>query len=199
MKAIDRIAKCTGIALMWVLAVVVTSEGAVAQTWVGSTGTVDASSLATYEFKNGAAYVRSSLHTGTVILRYNVLPVGDLIVPLGSACCEGRALWVRFLDNGNDAQVRVNLKSYNVNTGQITTLITFDSNNYAPASTFQTALSSPTSLGPFFNFSFADGPFNGPSNQGGDSVYYIEAKLIRTRSGGSPALASVSIVRTLAP
>jgi hypothetical protein len=94
MKAIDRIAKCTGIDLIWVLAAV-TSKGAAAQTWVGSTGAVDASSLAIYEFKNGAAYVRSSLPTGTVILRYNVLPVGDLLVPLASACCEGRALWVR--------------------------------------------------------------------------------------------------------
>ena len=199
MQTFGRIAKSIGAALLCVCAIVALPETGLAQTWVASTGTVDPSSLLTYQFKNGAAFVRSGLHSGSVTLRYNVLPVGDLIVPLTNPCCEGRALWVRFLDNGNNAQVIVNLKSYNVITGAITTLVSFDSNNYPPAPTFQEALSSPTSLGPFFNFSFADGPFNGPSNQGGDSVYYIEAILIRSERGGTPGLASVSIVKTLAP
>jgi hypothetical protein len=198
-KRTHRIAKSIGAALLWVCAIVAIPEVAPAQTWVASTGTVDSSSLLTYQFNNGAAYVRSGLHSGTVTLRYNVLPVGDLLVPLTNPCCEGRALWVRFLDNGNNAQVIVKLKQYNVITGAITTLLSFDSNNFPSAPTFQQTLSSPTSLGPFFNFSFADGPFNGPSNNGGDSVYYIEATLIRTGRGGTPALASVGIVRTLAP
>lgn len=168
-----------------------------AQTWVGATGTVDQSSLLTYEFKGGAAFVRGNT-PGKVILRFNVLPVGDLLVPVTQACCEGRALWVRFLDNGDGAQVLVKLKRYNVITGDITTLLSFDSNNFPPQPKFQDATPN-TGLGPLVNFSFATGPFNGANNEGGDSVYFVEATLIRSAPGGSPGLASVSIVRTLAP
>ena len=168
-----------------------------AQTWVASTGTVDQSSLLTYQFKDGAAFVRSG-QLGKVVLRFNVLPVGDLLIPVTNACCEGRALWVRFLDNGEGAQVLVNLKQYNVTTGQITTLLSFDSKNFPPQATFQDATPN-TGLGPLVNFSFATGPFNGAMNQGGDSVYYLEATLVRSKRGGTPGLATISIVRTLAP
>ncbi len=168
-----------------------------AQTWVASTGTPDESSLFTYKFTDGNAYVRGDL-PGKVILRYNVLPVGDLLTNETNPCCEGRALWVRFLDNGDGAQVLVKLKQYNVDTGAITTLLSFDSNDYPPQSTFQTATPN-TGLGPLFNFSFATGPFNGATNEGGDNVYYLEATLIRSATGGTPGLGSISIVRTLAP
>jgi len=168
-----------------------------AQTWVASTGTVDQSSLLTYKFKDGAAFVRSG-QLGKVVLRFNILPVGDLLVPVTNACCDGRALWVRFLDNGEGAQVLVNLKQYNVVTGQITTLLSFDSNDFPPQPTFQDATPN-NGLGPLVNFSFATGPFNGALNQGGDNVYYLEATLIRSKHGGNPGLASISIVRTLAP
>jgi hypothetical protein len=169
-----------------------------AQTWVASTGTIDQSSLLTYEFKDGAAFVRRNGQPGKVVLRFNVLPVGDLLVPVTNACCEGRALWVRFLDNGEGAQVLVNLKRNNVVTGETTTLLSFDSNDFPPQPTFQDATPN-TGLGPLVNFSFATGPFNGAMNQGGDSVYYLQATLIRSQHGGTPGLASISIVRTLAP
>jgi hypothetical protein len=153
--------------------------------------------LLTYQFKDGAAFVRSG-QLGKVVLRFNILPVGDLLIPVTNACCEGRALWVRFLDNGDGAQVLVKVKQYNVTTGQITTLLSFDSNNFPPQSTFQDATPN-TGLGPLVNFSFAAGPFNGAMNQSGDSVYYLEATLIRSKHGGTPGLATISIVRTLAP
>lgn len=174
----------------------VASTNATAQTYVATTGTVDPSSLTSSQFVNGAAYVKPGLATGTVILRFNVLPVGDLLVPVTQACCEERALLVRYMDNGAGARVTVVLKRYNVFTGVISTLITFDSNNFAPASGFQ--LSQPPSSEGFFNFSFASGPFSG-NNQGGDSVYFLEATLTRSAAGGNPALASISIVRALAP
>jgi len=177
--------------------VIVMVRPANAQTWVASTGAVDESSLLTFQFTNGAAFVRGNT-PGKVVLRFNILPVGDLLTPVTQACCEGRALWVRFLDNGHGAQVLVQLKQYNVLTGNITTLLSFDSNDFPSQPTFQSATPN-TGLGPLVNFSFATGPFNGANNEGGENVYYLEATLIRSAPGGSPGLASISIVRTLAP
>jgi hypothetical protein len=168
-----------------------------AQTWVASTGAVDQSSLLTYQFSNGAAFVRGTA-PGKAVLRFNVLPAGDLLTPVTQACCEGRALWVRFLDNGPGAQVLVQLKQYNIVTGKITTLLSFDSNSFPPQPAFQDATPN-QGLGPLVNFSFATGPFNGANNEGGENVYYLEATLIRSAPGGTPGLASISIVRTLAP
>jgi hypothetical protein len=166
-----------------------------AQTWVGSTGTVDPTSLLSYQFDEKAVLIRPSLTTGQVVLRYNVSP--GAFENLTQPCCEGRALVVRFIDNGDGAQVLVKLKRYNIFTGATNTLLSFDSNNFPPQSGFQTTPI--TSSGTFFNFSFADGPFNGGTNTGGDSVYYIVATLIRSAPGGNPQLASISIVTELAP
>ncbi len=168
-----------------------------AQTWVASTGTVDPSTISMATFSGSAALVKGT-NSARVVLRYNILPTDEMLVNVTQPCCEGRALWVRFLDNGDGAQVLVNVKRTNVNTGQTTTILSFDSNNYAPQSTFQDATPN-TGLGPLVNFSFAEGPFSGSTNQGGDSVYYIDATLIRSATGGTPGLQSVSIVRTLAP
>src|SRR5262249_6365985 len=181
---------------LWLCVVAALPQLAATQVWIGSSGAVDEGSLSIYQFTNGSAFIKPSVATGTVILRYNVLPVGDLAVPRTQPCCEGRDLWVRFLDNGSGAQVVVTLKRYNVLTGQLTTLLTVDSNNFPPRASFQAPL---PDGGSFFNFSFASGPSEGAQNQGGDSVYYIEARLIRTAPGGNPGLASISLVKTLSP
>jgi hypothetical protein len=46
-----------------------------AQIWIASTGAVDPSGASTYLFNGQLAFVKPSLATGTVILRYNVLPL----------------------------------------------------------------------------------------------------------------------------
>lgn len=166
-----------------------------AQTWVGSTGAVDPTSLSSYQFDGPAVLIRPSLPEGQVVIRYNVSP--GAFQNLTQGCCESRVLVVRFVDNGAGAQVRVQLKRYNIFTDELTTLLSFDSNNYTPQTGFQTTPI--TGTGNFFNFSFADGPYTGGTNQGGDSVYYIVATLIRSAPGGNPQLASVSIVTELAP
>ena len=125
MKMLRAVAYCRRTAVLW-LCVVVVSQIAGAQIWIASTGSVDQSSISTYQFTGQLAFVRPSLAKGTVTLRYNVFPAGDLLKPITDPCCEARALMVRFLDNGSGAQVIVTLKQYNVTTGRLTTLLRFD-------------------------------------------------------------------------
>jgi hypothetical protein len=181
--------------LVLILAIAGTSS---AQLWVASTGTVDEGSRGTLLFTGGVATLRPILPVGSATIRYNVLPVGNLVQPITQACCESRALMVRYQDNGPGAQVIVTLKSYNVHTGEVTTVLTFDSNQHPQESGFQEPVPA-IFEGSFFNFNFAEGPTDGTNDRGGDSIYYIEAQLIKSAPGGNPGLASVRIVTVKAP
>src|SRR5512147_1387851 len=120
--------------LFWIaLGVACTAE---AQTWVGSTGAVDPTSLSSYQFDGPAVLIRPSLPDGQVVIRYNVSP--GAFENLTEPCCEGRALVVRFVDNGPGARVLAKLKRYNIFTDTLETLLSFDSNNYPPSAGFQT-------------------------------------------------------------
>ena len=196
MKILCSIARRHRMALLWLCATAL-PQMAAAQVWVASTGIVDESSISTFEFTGQAAFVRSSVATGSTVLRYNVVPAGDILKPITDPCCEKRSLMVRFVDNGGAAHVIVTLKRYNVKTGKLTTLLTFDSDHYPAQSGFQESV--PIFDGTFFNFSFAQGPTEGSQDLGGCCAYYVEAKLIRSAPGGTPGLATIRLVRDLAP
>ena len=155
-----------------------------AQTWVGSTGTVDPNSTNLVKYIDGKVELRNDAPVGsTAFIRYNVLPVRDLATDLQSI--SYRIFAARFLDNG-DGHVFLALKQLNMSTGDITTLMAFDSNLSSPSASYQLGN---TPGNPRFNFTFADS--EGFSST--DSVYYVEAQLSRTATGGQAGLAGFSI------
>jgi hypothetical protein len=173
---------CFGLAVM--AALVFTLPAAHAQTWVGSTGTVDPNSTNLVKYIDGRVELRNDAPVGSVaFIRYNVLPVRDLATDLTSI--EYRVFAARFLDDGA-GHVFLSLKQVNLSTGAITTLMTFDSNASSPSSSYQEGN---TPGNPTFNFTWADSDGFDPA----DSVYYVEAQLSRSATGGQAGLAGFSI------
>src|SRR5258708_18756489 len=124
---------CLGLAVMGALAF--GSPAAHAQVWVGSTGTVDPNSTNLVKYINGRVELRNDAPVGSVaFIRYNVLPVRDLAQDLNGIAY--RIFAARFLDNGA-GHVFLSLIQLNLNTGVITTLMTFDSNLSSPSDSYQ--------------------------------------------------------------
>src|SRR5579864_9566931 len=89
-----------------------------AQTWVGSTGTVDPNSTNLVKYIDGRVELRNDAPVGaTAFIRYNVLPVRDLAADLQSL--SYRVFAARFLDDGA-GHVFLALKQVNISTGEIT-------------------------------------------------------------------------------
>ena len=171
-----------GLAAMAVL--VFSVPPAHAQDWVGSTGTVDPNSTNLVKYINGRVELRNDAPVGSVaFIRYNVLPVRDLATNLASI--EYRIFPARFLDDGA-GHVFLSLIQQDQSTGALTTLMTFDSNASSPSASYQDGI---TPGNPTFNFTWADslGPL-APGN-----VYYVEAQLSRSATGGQAGLAGFSI------
>jgi hypothetical protein len=161
------------------------SSSAAAQVWVGSTGTVDPNSVNLVKYIDGKVELRNDAPVGaTAFIRYNVLPVRDLATDVTGI--EYRIFAARFLDDGT-GHVFLSLKQVNLSTGVITTLMTFDSNASSPSTSYQEGI---TPGNPSFNFNWADSEsIGGPD----DNVYYVEAQLSRTATGGQAGLAGFSI------
>jgi|1185.fasta_scaffold00101_2 hypothetical protein len=173
---------CFGLVVLTFLAL--SMSRAHAQTWVGSTGTVDPNSTNLVKYINGRVELRNDAPVGSVaFIRYNVLPVRDLASDLNSI--EYRVFDARFLDDGA-GHVFLSLIQVNQSTGVLTTLMTFDSNAFSPSASYQRGN---TPGNPTFNFSWADSEAFNPS----DSVYYVEAQLSRSAAGGQAGLAGFSI------
>jgi hypothetical protein len=171
-------------ALVAVAVLVLSAPAVQAQTWVGSTGTVDPNSTNLVKYIDGKVELRNDAPVGaTAFIRYNVLPVRDLATDLQSI--EYRILGMRFLDDGS-GHVFISLKRLNIVSGEITTLLTLDSNQAPPSASYQEIFSPGN---PMFNFTFADSESGGPD----DSVYYVEVQLSRTAAGGQAGLAGICI------
>lgn len=108
---------------------------------VGSAGTVDEADTAKIKFTNSTAQMGNVpiltaaaaiiLPTSSAVIRYNVTAVDALTVSTAVA------MNVRYLDAGPLASVVARLIRVNLATGVETTLLTFDSHNFAQASAYQ--------------------------------------------------------------
>jgi hypothetical protein len=157
-----------------------------AQDWAASTGTPDTASYAkTLIFGGDKVFLQTNVQAGTITLRYNVLPVGDIVNPVSGIEC--RAFFVQYVDNGPGARVVLRLKKKNMHNTLPITLLTFDSDSLPSQGGWQSQQSPCLS----FNFHFTD-QAAGFSN---DNFYYIEAQITRNDSSGTPGLSGFSLQR----
>jgi hypothetical protein len=105
-------------------------------------------------------------------MRYNVVATDGLF---GT---DGVELAVWFRDNGPDARVVIRLKRYSLSSGETTTLLTFDSNEFRAHDDFQFRLVSICPLR--FNFF--------------DFAYFLDVQLTKSSTAGSPALGIMQLV-----
>jgi hypothetical protein len=139
-------------------------------TTIGAVGTVDEEGRNKVVFSNAQAVMKPEA-TGTAQIRYNVVGVDGLFgVP-------GAELAVLYRDNGPDTQVVARLKKVNIVNGNITTLLTVNSNNFDASNSLQLQTDHDCSLR--FNFF--------------DNAYFIEVTLTKTAEGGDPALAAIQV------
>jgi hypothetical protein len=186
---------CAAVALLFIaiadVAVAQVTHGSV---WnaIGKTGSIDEADLSIYEIHDtGSLTIKRSVTSATLDVTYNVTglpnvePGFPVPEPEGIGRCVGMRAVLR--DTGPGARVVVALKQLDLFRGTgITTLGVIDSNNPPGLASeeyflFETCLNVPD------DFQFEYGQF----------VYFIEAQLIKTTSGGNPGLRAVSVcVRT---
>jgi len=99
-------------------------------TTAGSAGTVDERDLLNVALGSPVAGA-VSVWAGTVHIRYNVVAVAGVLRG------GGFTMTARFLDHGASERVVLNLKQYALATGATTTLLTLDSDTFAPSNSFR--------------------------------------------------------------
>ena len=140
-----------------------------AYTWtaIGSDGTPDDANREYVQYTGTTVELKPSF-LGTVIMRYNV-DEADLH--------DDRVLVeFRYRDNGPGARVVVTLKEHNFETGAVTDVESYDSNDHSQSSGFQEGsfITDVTYTCNFYN-----------------NAYYVEVKLQRTASDGRPGLSQI--------
>src|SRR4051812_29270869 len=138
-------------ALVYFLFLFIAISSSQAQDWLASTGTPDTASYSKLlTFGADKVFVSPNVQAGSVTLRYNVLPIGDVVNPVSGIEC--RALFVQYVDNGPGARVVVRVKKKNLHSTSVSTLLTFDSDSFPSQPGWQSQQSACMS----FNFHFAD-------------------------------------------
>jgi len=149
------------------------------QPWtsIGAVGVVDEGEIT---FTGPLAYLASD----SAVLRYNVVAVEGLFATSGLLPTR-TILTARFRDNGDNNHVVVRLKSQRLTgpgAGDITTLMTIDSDDYPGSSSFQTR--SIWCDGGGFSFDFVN------------NAYFVEVTMSRTALPITAGLAAIQIGRT---
>ena len=161
-------------------------------TTVGSAGTVDEDSLSIVGLTGPTVGLKTrcllwflglqwpcSVATGTVTVRYNIVPSGALYVTQASGFAPF-TLSTRFRDTGNLQHVVLFLREVNLQSGVENTLLTVDSDSFNPSLDYQTQ-TGPSSCAFTFNFD--------------QNAYYVEARISNSSSNSSPGLQAICINR----
>ena len=149
-------------------------------TMAGSTGTVDEADLDIVTLADNTAAISSAVTMATGDIRYNVLALNGVF----GGAMNGKALTVRFADNGPAAQVNVQVLRVHIDTGVLATLGGLNSNVYPPSTVAQTQTEVINCQGPELDFQ--------------NHIYYVEAQLIKTppdegEPPGNPLIRSIQI------
>src|SRR5262245_46958593 len=145
-SSIGRAAVALAVATM--LAGVVWASPLTGWTTVGSAGTVDESSTSIVGFSGPSVgfktscllaflKIHCSVATGTVTVRYNIVPTGALYVTQPSVFVA-LALSARFRDTGTTQRVLLLLKEVNLQSGDENPLLTVDSDLFNSSPNYQT-------------------------------------------------------------
>lgn len=130
---------------------------------IASAGEADEASQSLVDYSASFAAIKSTApNQSTVVLRYNVVPVDGVFYSSSGVC---KTLRVRFRDDGGGARVLVTLRRTTIATGATISLLTFDSDQFAPSANYQTQVSLCTN-NIFFDFH--------------QNTYWIEATLSRS-------------------
>jgi hypothetical protein len=161
------------------------------QTWSAAavTGTVDEAGLSMFQANStGSVSIKSSVASGTLEIRYNLSHMPIVIRkpfdPQDDGPDQRIFLRARLRDTGAGSRVIVRLQQLNLDTSELQTLATFDSDDPAnpafPSTSYglyTTRLNVPST----FQFDFSR------------FAYYVEAQLIKTSSSANPGLMAVQI------
>jgi hypothetical protein len=163
----------------------------VPQYWsvTASTGIADESSISKVAFNEaGSAYFKSGA-SGTIELRYPVVPTGELEKTKAGTSEGFFCLDVIYRDTGAGSRVVARLKS--TDGGTVTTHLTFDSDSLPPTGN---AYDSNANTGD---------PICGPRNADGSVMtffdterraYFVEVLLTKTTSTGTPGIRVIKIL-----
>ena len=163
------------------LAFAATSTQAASGDWhkhnaVAASGTVDEADLDEVVFRGPRATVRGE--SGKVTLRYDVSLSGST-PNLDHFGCQGIWLYVRYRDNGDKARIVAKLKEYDVTSGDVTTLLVFDSNDFAQNGEFLRK-----------NVSIQGANVHRVHNY---NAYYVEVTITKNNAEGVADLAAVQV------